>query len=190
MNNISNNTLLLKKISKMHLEVWEVLITYVTNREKVRVMLHIGAGHNNSCQIILKLFRYDIFRNNLQHIKFQANFDVSEVLITYFTNSRKVRVMLHMGAGHSNNCQIILNCSNVTYFAIIGSKKFLANLEVSEVLITYVTNGGKTRVMLHIGAGGHSNNCQIILKLFRYDIFRNITCSTKSFKKISMYQRF
>ena len=28
-------------------------------------MLHIGAGHYNSCQIILKLFRYDIFHNNL-----------------------------------------------------------------------------------------------------------------------------
>ena len=51
----------------------------------------------------------------------------------------------------------------MTYFAIICStKKFHANLEVSEVLITFVTNRGKIRVMLHIGAG-HSNNCQIIL---------------------------
>ena len=39
------------------------------------------------------------------------------------------------------------------------------NLEVSEVLITHVTNKGKARVMLHIGAS-HSNNHQIILKLF------------------------
>ena len=39
------------------------------------------------------------------------------------------------------------------------------NLEVSEVLITYVTNRGKAGVMLHIGAG-QSNNHQIILKLF------------------------
>ena len=31
-----------------------------------RVMLHIGAGHSNNCQIILKLFGYDIFCNNLQ----------------------------------------------------------------------------------------------------------------------------
>ena len=30
-------------------------------------MLHIGAGHSNNCQIILKLFGYDIFCNNLQH---------------------------------------------------------------------------------------------------------------------------
>ena len=45
MNNISNNILPQKKISKMHWEVSEVLITYVTNRGKARVMLHIGAGH-------------------------------------------------------------------------------------------------------------------------------------------------
>ena len=61
----------------------------------------------------------------------------------------------------------------MTYFAIICSlKKFKANLEVSEVLITYVTNRGEARVMLHIEAG-HSKNCQIILKLFGYDIFCN-----------------
>ena len=46
------------------------------------------------------------------------------------------------------------------------------NLEVSEVLITYVTNSGKAEVMLHIGAG-QSNNYQIILELFGYDIFCN-----------------
>ena len=61
----------------------------------------------------------------------------------------------------------------MTYFAIICSlKKSEANVEVSEVLITYVTNRGKGRVMLHIGAG-YSNNCQIMLKLFEYDIFCN-----------------
>ena len=82
--------------------------------------------------------------------------------------------MLHIGAGHSNNCQTILNCLHVTYFAIICSNKtiFYANLEVSEVLITYVTNRGKAIVMLHIGAG-HRNNCQIILKLFGYHLFCN-----------------
>ena len=49
----------------------------------------------------------------------------------------------------------------MTYFAIICStKKFKANLEVSEVLGTYVTNRRKARVMLHIGAG-HSNNHRI-----------------------------
>ena len=64
MNNISNDILPQKKISKMHLEVCdlEVLITSITNRGKARVMLHIRAG-----QIILQLFGYDIFCNNLQH---------------------------------------------------------------------------------------------------------------------------
>ena len=61
----------------------------------------------------------------------------------------------------------------MTYFATICSRKeFQANLEVSEVLITYATNRGKARVMLHVGAG-HSNNCQIILKLFGHVIFCN-----------------
>ena len=69
----------------------------------------------------------------------------------------------------------------MTYFAIICStKKFQANFEVSEVLFTYITNRGKARVMLHIGAD-HSNNCQIILKLFGYDIF----CSNLQTKEIS-----
>ena len=68
----------------------------------------------------------------------------------------------------------------MTYFAIICSaKKFKVNLQVSEVLITYVTNRGKARVMLHIGAG-QSNNHQIILKLFGYDIF----CNNLQLKKI------
>ena len=66
-----------------------------------------------------------------------------------------------------------LNCSNMGYFVIICStKKFKAILEVSDVLITYVTNNGKARVILHIGSG-HSKNCQIILKLFGYEIFCN-----------------
>ena len=39
----------------------------------------------------------------------------------------------------------------MSYFAIICStKKLEATLEVSEVLITHVTNGGKAKVMLHI----------------------------------------
>ena len=72
----------------------------------------------------------------------------------------------------------------MTYFAIICStKKFQANLEVSEVLITYVTNRGKARVMLHIGAG-HSNNSQIILKLFGSDIFSNNLQHKNNFKEI------
>ena len=57
----------------------------------------------------------------------------------------------------------------MTYFAIICRKKNEANLEVSEVLITCVTNKGKARVMLHLGAG-HSNNCQMIPELFGYTL--------------------
>ena len=50
------------------------------------------------------------------------------------------------------------------------------NLEVSEVLITHVTYRGKARVILHIGAG-QSNNHQIILQFFGYDIFcNNLQC--------------
>ena len=105
--------------------------------------------------------------------KFQANLEVSEILITYITNSGKARVMLHIGAGHSHNFQIIRKflvyntfCNNLQH------KKFQANLEVSEVLITYVTNRGMGTVMLQIGAS-HSNNCQIIVRLFGCDIFSN-----------------
>ena len=42
----------------------------------------------------------------------------------------------------------------MTYFAIIiicSTKKIQANLEVSEVLITYVRNRRKAKVMLHMG---------------------------------------
>ena len=65
----------------------------------------------------------------------------------------------------------------MTYFAIICSgKKIKVNLEVSEVLITYVRNRGKAEVTLHIGAG-QSNNYQVILELFSYDIFcNNLQC--------------
>ena len=70
----------------------------------------------------------------------------------------------------------------MTYFATVCStKEFPANLELSEVLITYVTNRRKARVMLHIGAG-HSNDCQIILKLFEYDVFCNNLHHKKNFK--------
>ena len=100
-----------KKQFQANLEVSEVLITYVTNKGKARVMLHsIGAGHTNNSQIKPKLFGYDIFCNDLQQKKqFQANLEVSEVLITYVTNRGKARVMLHMGAIHTNNSQIIPN---------------------------------------------------------------------------------
>ena len=78
---------------------------FVKNRGKARVMLQIGAGHSNNCQVKLKLFGYDM------QIQFQANLEVSEPFITYVTNrggETRRRVMLHIGAGHSNNCQIIL----------------------------------------------------------------------------------
>ena len=91
---------------KVTLEVSEVLITYVTNRGKVEVMLHTGAGQSINYQIILELFRYDIFCNNLQCKK--VNLKVSEVLITYVTNKGKAEVMLDIGTSQSNNYQIIL----------------------------------------------------------------------------------
>ena len=43
------------------------------NREKARVMLQIGAGYSNNCQVKLKLFGYDI------QIQFQANLEVSGI---------------------------------------------------------------------------------------------------------------
>ena len=45
-------------------------------------MLHIGVGHSNNYEIILELFGYDTFWNNLQHKKFQANLEVSEVFVS------------------------------------------------------------------------------------------------------------
>ena len=56
----------MQKEFKVNLEVSEVLITHVTYRGKLRVMLHIGAGQRNNYQIILELFEYDIFCNNLK----------------------------------------------------------------------------------------------------------------------------
>ena len=87
-------------------------------------MLHIRAGHSNNCQIMLQLFGCDKFCNNLQHKKFQANLEVSEVLITYITKRGKARAMLHVGAGHSNNCQIILIINN-----LFGYDIFCNNLQ-------------------------------------------------------------
>ena len=73
---------------------------FVKNRGKARVMLQIGAGHSNNCQVKLKLFGYDI------QIQFQGNLQVS--LTLQIGGEARHRVMLHIGAGHSNNCQIIL----------------------------------------------------------------------------------
>ena len=50
----------------------------------------------------------------------------------------------------------------MTNFAIICSTKISSRFGgITEVLIHYVTNRGKPRVMLRIGAG-HSDNHQII----------------------------
>ena len=76
---------------EVNLEVSEVLITYITNRGKAEVMLDIGAVQSNDHQIILKLFIYDIFGNNLQWKRFKVNLEVSEVLITYVTNGGRLR---------------------------------------------------------------------------------------------------
>ena len=93
---------------EVNLEVSEVLITYVTNRAKAELMLHIGAGQSNDYQIKLELFAYDIFCNNLQCKKSKVNLQVLEVLITHVTYKGNAMVMLHIGAGQSNNHQIIL----------------------------------------------------------------------------------
>ena len=79
----------------------------------------------------------------------------------------------------------------MTYLAIICSAKNVeGNLEVSEVLITYITNRVKARVMmLHVGAG-HSNNCQIILKMLGSDIFSNNLQHKNNFMQIWKYQTY
>ena len=76
---------------KVNLEVSEVLISYITNRGKAEVMLDIGVGQSNDHQIILKLFIYDIFGNNLEWKRFKVNLEVSKVLITYVTNGGRLR---------------------------------------------------------------------------------------------------
>ena len=111
---------------KVNLQVSEVLITYVTNREKAEVMLDIGAGQSNDHQIILKLFGYDIFGRNLQWKRFKVNLDVLEVLITYVTYRGMARVMLHIGADQSNNYQIILK--------LFGYDTFCNNLQCKKNL--------------------------------------------------------
>ena len=75
------------------------------------------------------------------------------------------------------------------YFAIIcGTKRFEANLEETEISITYVTERWNARVMIHIGAG-HSNKHKRILKFFGYDIFCNNLQLKREIKQIWRYQR-
>ena len=97
-----------------------MLITFVTNSWKARVMLHREAGHSNNCQIMLQFFGYDIFCTNLCTKKFETNLEVSEVLIAYLTNRGMARVMLNIGAGHSNNWHIV--------FQLFGYDIFCNNL--------------------------------------------------------------
>ena len=78
-----------------NLEVSELLITYVTNRGKVIEMLQKGSGHRNNLQIILKLFGYDKFCNNLQQNKISSKLGGMRginVLITYITNRPRGRL--------------------------------------------------------------------------------------------------
>ena len=91
------------------------------------MIIQIGAGQNNNYQIILKLFGYAIFCNNLQHKKFQANLEVSQVLIAYVTNRGKARVMLHIAAGHSNNRPIILKLFGYDIFCNNLQDKKISN---------------------------------------------------------------
>ena len=64
-------------------------------------MLQKGAGQSNNCQIILKLFGYDIIAITCSTKKFKANLEVSEVLITYVIvhslSSGKVEMFLCAG---------------------------------------------------------------------------------------------
>ena len=57
--------------------------------------------------------------------KFEVNLEVSEVLITHVTYRGKARVMLHIGAGQSNNHQIILK--------LLGYDTFCNNFQCKKI---------------------------------------------------------
>ena len=57
--------------------------------------------------------------------KFEVNLEVSEVLIPHVTYRRKARVMLHIGAGQSNNHQKILK--------LLGYDIFCNNLQCKKI---------------------------------------------------------
>ena len=86
----------------------------------------------------------------------------------------KAKVMLDIGAGHTNNSQIIIPklfgydifCNDLQQKTI--SSKFRGIKGINHLGYKH----GKAKVMLDIGAG-HTNNSQIIPKLFGYDIFCN-----------------
>ena len=71
----------------------------------------------------------------------------------------------------------------MTYFAIIYSTKTISSK------FGGIRGINQARVMLPIGAG-HTNNFQIILKLFGYDIFCNNLQHKNNFKQIWRYQRY
>ena len=103
-----------------------------------------GTGHSNNHQIIFILFACDIFGKNLQHKKVKANLKVSEVLITYVTNRGKAKVMLLIGAGHSNNCQIIFKMIRYYIFCnYLQHKKISSKFGGTEVSATCGTNRGR-----------------------------------------------
>ena len=84
-------------------------------------MLHIKAGHSKNPQIILQLFGYNIFCKNLQHKKISSKFRGIRGINRSCTNGGKARVMSHIGAGDSNNCQKI--------FKLFGYDIFCNNLK-------------------------------------------------------------
>ena len=66
--------------------------------------------------------------------KFKVNLEVSEVLITHVTYSGKARVLLHMGAGQSNNHQVILKLLGYDIFCNnLQCKKFKVNLRATTI---------------------------------------------------------
>ena len=57
--------------------------------------------------MIPKLFGYDIFCNNLQQKTISSKFGDIRGINRLCYNRGKARVILHIGAGHTNNSQII-----------------------------------------------------------------------------------
>ena len=78
----------------------------------------------------------------------------------------------------------------MTYFAMMCNKKTISSKFGDIRCINHLRyKQGKAGVMLDIGAG-HTNNSQIIPKLFGYDIFCNDLQQENNFKQIWRYQRY
>ena len=99
-------------------------------------------------------------------------------------------VMLHVGAGHSSNCQIILKLLGYHIFCnnLWHKNNFKQMWRYQRYYSMTLQIGGKARVILHLGVG-HTSNCQIILTLFGYDIFCNNLHHKHNFKQLWKYQR-